>query len=94
MPDQSDLSRAERPSAASDELAQLREENAQLLKAVESRDVIGQAKGILMERKKIPATEAFDALRLESQRSNIKLVEIARQLADTGEWPVGRIGGA
>ena len=94
MPDQNELEPAERAHPASDEVGQLREEVAQLLKAVESRDVIGQAKGILMERQKITAGEAFDALRLASQHSNIKLVDIARELAATGEWPVGRMGGA
>ena len=94
MPGPNELERAEGAGTPpDDEVAQLRVEVAHLLKAVESRDVIGQAKGILMERQKITATEAFDALRLASQQSNIKVVELARRLADTGEWPVGRIGG-
>ena len=92
MPENVD--RTERPSAPGDEVAQLRNEVDNLLKAVESRDVIGQAKGILMERHKITAAEAFDALRSESQHSNVKVVDIARLLADTGEWPVGRKGDA
>ena len=79
----------ESDGAASDEVAQLRNEIAGLLKAVESRDVIGQAKGILMERQKITADEAFEALRVASQHSNTKVVDLARQLAETGEWPDG-----
>jgi hypothetical protein len=42
---------------------------AQLSDAVLSRDVIGQAKGILMARDHITAGEAFDVLRMASQRS-------------------------
>ncbi len=53
--------------------------------ALESRDLIGQAKGILMERYKINGQEAFDLLVVASQRSNRKLREIADELASTGE---------
>jgi len=69
-------------------------EVVQLLRAVESRYVIGQAKGILMERYKVSADEAFEKLREASQRSNRKLVEIAVVLAETGEWPVTTTEGA
>ncbi|MGB3954190.1 MAG: ANTAR domain-containing protein [Brooklawnia sp.] len=50
-----------------------------------ARDVIGQAKGILMERMKIPPDRAFDVLRSSSQHLNLKLREVARRLAETGE---------
>jgi hypothetical protein len=50
--------------------------------AVQSRDLIGQAKGILMERNQMGADEAFEALREESQRQNLKLREVAEQIAD------------
>ena len=55
-------------------------ETAHLLKALESRDVIGQAKGILMQRSNIDAEQAFDILRKASQALNVKLAEIARTL--------------
>ena len=54
--------------------------------ALSSRDVIGQAKGILMERLKIPPEDAFDALRRSSQRLNEKLREVAGRLAETGRF--------
>nr|WP_296069250.1 GAF and ANTAR domain-containing protein [uncultured Actinoplanes sp.] len=54
-------------------------------KAVAARDVIGQAKGILMERYKITADQAFATLARASQETNLKLVELARQLTVTGE---------
>ncbi|WP_404388792.1 ANTAR domain-containing protein [Humibacillus xanthopallidus] len=56
-----------------------------LHKAVLSRDVIGQAKGILMERHKLTPEGAFDALRLASSRLNEKLHAVALDLAETGE---------
>jgi len=56
-----------------------------LERALSSRDVIGQAKGILMERLMVTPEEAFDILRRSSQRLNVKLREIARQLTETGQ---------
>lgn len=63
---------------------QLMERNLRV--ALSSRDVIGQAKGILMDRLKIPPEEAFDALRRSSQRLNEKLRDLARRVAETGEF--------
>ena len=57
-----------------------------LNKALLSRDVIGQAKGILMERLKITPEDAFDALRRSSNRLNEKLRAVAANLAATGEF--------
>jgi GAF domain-containing protein len=53
--------------------------------ALRSRDVIGQAKGILMERRRWTAEQAFAALAQTSQRTNRKLVEIAETFVLTGE---------
>lgn len=57
----------------------------QLHQAVESRDVIGQAKGILMERYKITSHQAFLLLAKASTDSNRKLHAIADTLVNTGE---------
>ena len=57
-------------------------ETTQLRQALQSRDVIGQAKGILMERRGISADEAFDVLRRASQSLNIKLTTVAQTLVD------------
>ena len=56
----------------------------QLRQALASRDVIGQAKGILMERHRITADQAFTMLSEHSQRLNRKLADVARTLAETG----------
>ena len=58
-----------------------------------SRDVIGQAKGILMERLEIPPEDAFDLLRRSSQNLNVKLRDVARGLAETGEFRMTRSSG-
>ena len=53
--------------------------------ALESRDAIGQAKGILMERYKITSQQAFDLLIAASQNTHRKLRDVAERLAATGE---------
>ena len=58
-----------------------------LRRALESREVIGQAMGILMERHRITASQAFDVMVHASQRSNVKLRLIADELVRTGSLP-------
>ena len=53
--------------------------------AVSRRDVIGQAKGILIERYKISGQEAFRLLVVASQSTNIKLYDVADYLVNSGE---------
>ena len=60
---------------------------ANLQAALVTREVIGQAQGILMERERITPDQAFDILRRASQHLNRKLREIAETLVDTGEGP-------
>lgn len=54
----------------------------QLQTALESRDVIGQAKGLLMARHGVDAEEAFGMLRSLSQQANTKLRDVARTLIE------------
>ena len=55
--------------------------------AMLTRNVIGQAQGMLMERHRLTADEAFDLLRRHSQQTNVKLVVLARRIADGGIVP-------
>jgi GAF domain-containing protein len=57
----------------------------QLRAALDNRDLIGQAKGILMHRDGLTAEAAFACLARASQHTNTKLVDVARYLAETGE---------
>ena len=52
--------------------------------ALVNRDLIGQAKGILMERFKITAAQAFEVLAKVSQDTNRKLYAVADDLTRTG----------
>jgi GAF domain-containing protein len=61
------------------------EDAANMRRAMESRATIEQAKGILMERHKVTADLAFAALTHASQRSNVKLRDVADHLVQTGE---------
>jgi len=55
--------------------------------ALWSRDVIGQAKGILMHQRGISADAAFDVLTAASQSLNVKLRTVADHVALTGMFP-------
>ena len=61
-----------------------------LLEALQTRELIGQAQGILMERERITGDQAFALLRDSSQHLNVKLREVAQALVETGETPVTR----
>ena len=68
---------AEAAARASDDVLNMR-------RAMASRGVIEQAKGILMERYKITAEQAFTLLTHASQRTNVKLRDVAEELTTTG----------
>jgi len=55
--------------------------------AMDSRAVIEQAKGILMERHKYTEDQAFTQLSRASQNTNIKLRDVADELVRTGALP-------
>ncbi|MFI8092209.1 GAF and ANTAR domain-containing protein [Streptomyces sp. NPDC086080] len=57
---------------------------AQMQEAIATRHLIGEAMGILMGRHHITEDQAFDILRTQSQRTNVKLREVARRVCETG----------
>lgn len=66
------------------------QEQAHLTRAITTRDLIGQAKGILMERHRLTGDQAFALLVRASQRTNTKLVDVAEYLVHSGELPKPR----
>jgi transcriptional regulator with GAF, ATPase, and Fis domain len=88
---------AEHPNAFDDEAAELGlilathtaiawnmvRRDEQFRSALASRDIIGQAKGMIMERFKIDAVQAFELLKRLSQSSNTPLTAVARQLVES-----------
>jgi GAF domain-containing protein len=63
--------------------------NRHLRDALESRDVIGQAKGILMARYGVSADRAFEDLRRASQGNGRKLRDVAEEVV--GSISLGRV---
>jgi GAF domain-containing protein len=59
----------------------------QLRAAIESRQVIGEAIGILPAKLNLDSSEAFALLVKASQRTNVKLRDLARQIADGPSSP-------
>ena len=59
-----------------------------LHRALAARDLIGQAKGMLMERHKITADQAFAVLARASQHTNTKMIDVARTLTVSGFVPI------
>jgi GAF domain-containing protein len=57
---------------------------ANLERALESRDLIGQAKGIIMQARRVTADEAFALLVRRSQETNTKLLDVAEAVVHTG----------
>ena len=56
--------------------------NAQLENALSSRIVIEQAKGMIAERRNIPADTAFTRLRSYARSHNLRLADVARRTID------------
>jgi GAF domain-containing protein len=67
--------------------ARARADNLQA--ALATRGVIDQAKGILMDRHKLTADQAFQVLAQMSMKTNRKLYAVADELVHTGDLPPG-----
>lgn len=76
-----------------DMMARTVEELAGMRAAMASRALIEQAKGILMERRKVTEERAFAELTRASQDTNIKLRDVAEELVRTGALPSRRVTG-
>ncbi|MCV7150246.1 GAF and ANTAR domain-containing protein [Mycolicibacterium pyrenivorans] len=59
----------------------------QFRRALSSRDMIGQAKGMIMERYGVDAVQAFELLRKLSQDSNVPLIQVATDLVSQAQSP-------
>ena len=59
----------------------------QFKNALASRDVIGQAKGMIIERYGVDAVQAFELLRKLSQDSNVPLIKVATEIVADAQSP-------
>lgn len=76
------------PEHAIPELDRLRTHNAQLMRALESRVVIEQAKGVLAERYALPIDAAFDVLRRSARSNRVSIHELAARVVREGATPI------
>ena len=65
----------------------LTERNAQLERALESRVVIEQAKGVLLERFDVSPDHAFEILRRASRTQRRSIHHIAAEVVDSRDTP-------
>ena len=61
------------------------ERTESLLGGLDTRATIGQAVGLLMAQERVTAEQAFDLLRIASQRRNVKLRDVAASLVTAFE---------
>jgi AmiR/NasT family two-component response regulator len=63
------------------------DQRLQFKSGLASRDIIGQAKGVIMERFDIDAVRAFELLKRLSQTTNTRLTSVAEELVSRGPEP-------
>jgi AmiR/NasT family two-component response regulator len=75
-----------------EDVATLRERSEQLQRALDSRVVIEQAKGVLAERLGLPPEDAFEILRRAARSTQTPIHDLAREvvLASATPPPVAR----
>jgi AmiR/NasT family two-component response regulator len=73
----------------SEALALLEREVDELKAALASRTTIGIALGIIIEREHVTEREAFQILKKMSQHSNVKLRDVAAQIAKDAQATAG-----
>ena len=76
------------PGALVREVQRLRDENTQLTAALESRIVIEQAKGVLLERFGLSVDDAFSLLRDAARSNRMNIHELAAKVVSEPETPV------
>jgi GAF domain-containing protein len=67
--------------------AQADQSRRRMEEAMDTREMIGQAQGILMEREHISADHAYDILRRASEHLETRIRDVAQDLVDSGESP-------
>src|SRR5919206_2479509 len=77
----------EREERLADLVVALADENANLQRALDTRVVIEQAKGVLAERFDVDVHEAFRLLRASARSNRIRLHDLAARVVESRETP-------
>ena len=78
---------AGREKRLEDLVVSLAEDNAHLQRALDSRILIEQAKGVLAERFRLDVHEAFDVLRTSARSNRIRLRDLAERVVESRQTP-------
>src|SRR5947207_13893746 len=78
---------SEREERLAELVVALADENANLQRALDTRVVIEQAKGVLAERFRLDVHEAFDVLRMSARSNRIRLRDLAERVVESRQTP-------
>jgi len=82
-----ELAATEREERLAELVAALADENANLQRALDTRVVIEQAKGVLAERFRLDVHEAFGVLRMSARSHRIRLRDLAERVVESRQTP-------
>jgi AmiR/NasT family two-component response regulator len=83
----SQLANGQREERLAGLVAALADENANLQRALDTRIVIEQAKGVLAERFGLDVHAAFDVLRMSARSNRIRLRDLATRVVESRQTP-------
>jgi AmiR/NasT family two-component response regulator len=81
------LDATEREERLAELVVALADENANLQRALDTRVVIEQAKGVLAERFGLDVHDAFDMLRMSARSNRIRLRDLAERVVESRQTP-------
>ena len=81
------LASSEREERLAELVVALADENANLQRALDTRVVIEQAKGVLAERFGVDVHEAFQVLRASARSNRIRLHDLAARVVESRQTP-------
>src|SRR5437588_1537472 len=82
-----ELASSEREERLAELVVALADENANLQRALETRVVIEQAKGVLAERFGLDVHEAFQVLRRSARSNRMRLRDLAERVVESRQTP-------
>ena len=82
-----ELAGSEREDRLAELVVSLANENANLQRALDTRVVIEQAKGVLAERFGLDVHEAFQVLRMSARSNRIRLHDLAARVVESRQTP-------